>query len=317
MILEIFSNVSDSVNLRKWEMHLKPRAEVWLRFGSASAHGCRGANLLLPLQQCHVCLLSLFSPFFSSSCCSARPAWPRCCAACCGWRCLGRGLGWVTPRGPCQPQPCCDSVKTAPLVTVWDALGGSHTGGLRQQPRAATLGALPFLCLGRRTGPKAAAAGAAARLRQICSLTALAGSAPTASAHWRYRWVLIMPSALVAIQMLKLFICSWVSSRQRQQSERVPSAAADLLPRSPPRDGAPQGQAGTAPAAPSVRGRPAAPQPRPTAFRPVFLGKWVPSAWPRKRGGEDSAYFTLCWFPAVINPSPSAAGSGVGLITCG
>ena len=23
---------------------------------------------------------------------------------------MGRGLGWVTHRGPCQPRPCCDSV---------------------------------------------------------------------------------------------------------------------------------------------------------------------------------------------------------------
>ena len=23
---------------------------------------------------------------------------------------MGRGLGWVTHRGPCQPPPCCDSV---------------------------------------------------------------------------------------------------------------------------------------------------------------------------------------------------------------
>ena len=40
----------------------------------------------------------------------SRPAWTWCCAACSGWPCLGRGLGWVTHRGPCQPRPVCDSV---------------------------------------------------------------------------------------------------------------------------------------------------------------------------------------------------------------
>ena len=40
----------------------------------------------------------------------SRPAWTRSCAACCGWPCFGRGLDWVTHRGPFQPPPFCDSV---------------------------------------------------------------------------------------------------------------------------------------------------------------------------------------------------------------
>lgn len=67
--------------------------------------------------------------------------------------------------------------------------------------------------------------------------TALAGAAPTASAYWRYRWVLIMPSALAAIQMLKLFICSWVSSRQRRTRAAPCATAAPAL--SARRDAAP------------------------------------------------------------------------------
>ena len=42
----------------------------------------------------------------------SRPAWTRSCAACSGWPCFGRGLDWVTHRGPFQPQPFCDSVIT-------------------------------------------------------------------------------------------------------------------------------------------------------------------------------------------------------------
>ena len=38
------------------------------------------------------------------------PGWTRCCAACCRWPCFGRGLDWVTHRGPVQPLPFCDSV---------------------------------------------------------------------------------------------------------------------------------------------------------------------------------------------------------------
>jgi len=57
----------------------------------------------------------------------SRPTGTRCCAACSGWPCLGRGLGWVTHRGPFQPPPFCDSVKTfvfpclqqCQAVTVW------------------------------------------------------------------------------------------------------------------------------------------------------------------------------------------------------
>jgi len=33
----------------------------------------------------------------------SRPAWPRCCAACSGWPCFGRGLGWGIPKGPANP----------------------------------------------------------------------------------------------------------------------------------------------------------------------------------------------------------------------
>jgi len=40
----------------------------------------------------------------------SRPVWTRSCAACSGWRCFGRGLDWVTHRGPFQPRPFCDSV---------------------------------------------------------------------------------------------------------------------------------------------------------------------------------------------------------------
>jgi len=38
---------------------------------------------------------------------NSRLAWPRCCAACSGWPCLGRGLGWVTHRGPFQSRTFC------------------------------------------------------------------------------------------------------------------------------------------------------------------------------------------------------------------
>ena len=41
------------------------------------------------------------------------PPWTRSSTACCRWPCLGRGLDWVTHRGPFQPLPLCDS------VTVW------------------------------------------------------------------------------------------------------------------------------------------------------------------------------------------------------
>lgn len=143
-------------------------------------------------------------------------------------------------------------------------------------PGLPRLGLCPFSASGEGRDPKARAAGAAALLRQICSLTALAGSVPTASAYWRYRWVLIMPSALAAIQMLKLFICSWVSSRQRQKSEWLPSAMAALLPLSAPWDAAPQAQAGTDPAV-SISaflswGGPAAPQPWPPLSAPFSWG---------------------------------------------
>jgi len=33
----------------------------------------------------------------------SNPACTRCCAAGSGWPCLGRGLGWVTHRGPSNP----------------------------------------------------------------------------------------------------------------------------------------------------------------------------------------------------------------------
>jgi len=38
------------------------------------------------------------------------PTWPRCCAACSGWPCFGRGFDWVTHRGLCQHRTFCDSV---------------------------------------------------------------------------------------------------------------------------------------------------------------------------------------------------------------
>jgi len=37
----------------------------------------------------------------------SRPPWTRSCAAGSGWPLLGRGLGWVIHRGPCQPLPFC------------------------------------------------------------------------------------------------------------------------------------------------------------------------------------------------------------------
>ena len=33
----------------------------------------------------------------------SRPAWTRCCTACAGWPFFGRGLGWVTPEVPSNP----------------------------------------------------------------------------------------------------------------------------------------------------------------------------------------------------------------------
>ena len=41
----------------------------------------------------------------------SRPAWTRSSAACCRWPCFGRGLDWVTHRGPFQPLLFCDSVN--------------------------------------------------------------------------------------------------------------------------------------------------------------------------------------------------------------
>ena len=53
----------------------------------------------------------------------SRPAWMRCCAACSGWPCLGRGLGWVTHRGAFQPPPFCDSViPLTELKCSWAAM---------------------------------------------------------------------------------------------------------------------------------------------------------------------------------------------------
>lgn len=161
-------------------MDLKPRVEVWLSFGSGQARGRHGANLLLPLQQCHVCSFSLFSPFFFLSCVALQD------------RAASHGMGMGCTGG---------------VLRRW-----GPTRALLH------LGLCPFSASSKGRGPKERATGAMALLRQICSLTALAGSAPTTSAYWRYRWVLIMPSALAAIQMLKLFICSWASSRQRQRS---------------------------------------------------------------------------------------------------
>lgn len=177
------------------------------------------------------------------------------------------------PPPPLFPALLCGSVvPLLPAAGPWGARRGvprrwapAPTPGLRRS------GALPFLCPRRRTGP---AGESGDLLRQSCSLTALAGAAPTASAYWRYRWVLIMPSALAAIQMLKLFICSWVSSRQRQESERLPSARP---PSGPAGRCSPGAGAGTDPhasvAAALSRGGPAAPQPRPTSFCPVFPGE--------------------------------------------
>lgn len=81
-------------------------------------------------------------------------------------------------------------------------------------------------------------------------------------------------STLTAIHMLKLFICSWLSSRQRQKSKRLPLAA--LRPPVPPWDVAPQAQEGMDPAAVSRHLHPGedAQLPSPSdLFLPCFPGK--------------------------------------------
>ena len=47
------------------------------------------------------------------------PAWTWSCAACSGWSCFGRGMDWVTHRGPFQARPFCDSVKVIAQVYNW------------------------------------------------------------------------------------------------------------------------------------------------------------------------------------------------------
>lgn len=145
--------------------------------------------------------------------------------------------------------------------------------GSRASPGLLRLGLCPSRACSEGQDPMARAAGAAALLRQSCSLTALAAAVPTASAYWRYRWVLIMPSALAAIQMLKLFICSWVSSRQRQKSERLPPL---WPPSCPPLLRSPS-QAGVDPAASVLaflsRGGPAAPSPGQPLSPSPFYGE--------------------------------------------
>ena len=51
----------------------------------------------------------------------SKPAWTRSCAACSGWPCLGRGLGWVTHRGPFQPRTFCDFVILWMPLQRWPA----------------------------------------------------------------------------------------------------------------------------------------------------------------------------------------------------
>jgi len=53
------------------------------------------------------------------------PAWTRCCAACSGWPCFGRGLGWVTHRCPFQPRPFWDSAPD-----TWSRVGITLNLGL-------------------------------------------------------------------------------------------------------------------------------------------------------------------------------------------
>ena len=116
---------------------MKPGVQGWLGFGSDQA---RGANLLLPLQQCHVRLFSAFPPSCSFLPRSARP---------CRFSRRGRG----TCRRGAAPE-------------------GSRAGELQHQPQAATLAALPFLCLQRRMGPE----GESSRGRGTAAPDLLSGS---------------------------------------------------------------------------------------------------------------------------------------------
>ena len=68
------------------------RSSIWTRGWRSPGPGCPG-------RLCSV-LLWRYS----------NPAWTWSCAACSGWPCLGRGLDWMTHRGPFQPLPYFDSV---------------------------------------------------------------------------------------------------------------------------------------------------------------------------------------------------------------
>lgn len=56
---------------------------------------------------------------------SSKATW----AICSEWPCLSRGLDQVAPRGPCQPQPFCDSVRVLllPLFASLSMLSCMYT----------------------------------------------------------------------------------------------------------------------------------------------------------------------------------------------
>lgn len=186
--------------------------------------------------------------------------------------------------------------KAVPLLTARDVPEGSRAGGL--QPRAAALGALPFLCLRRRTGPEGESSrgrGTAApdllpdSLGRVCAYRISILAVPL-GINYAFRTRGYSNVKIVYLQLGEL---------KTEAEERVaplrhgrpPASLCSVGCGSPSagRDGSSRLYLGI-----SVLGRTRCSPALATSFCPIFLGRWVPTAWPRKRGGEGSAYFTLC-----------------------
>ena len=99
---------------------------------------------------------------------------------------MGRGLGWVTHRGPFQPLPCCDSVTGAEPAAEPPQHGGARGGRSRVEvlpypPRQGTCGGDTT----SSSGCSRAVAPGIAQPSRGCSGPCVTASAATSRAHLR------------------------------------------------------------------------------------------------------------------------------------